>query len=68
MSTFEEFKKELSSPENRAYWEILHIIDQVVPSESVNAFYPLNLYSGKQDLTLFLFTERDIWIAEQSGS
>lgn len=62
-----EFRKVLSYPENRAYWEILNIVDQVVPSESVKAFYPLNLYSSKEGLTLFLFTEKDIWIAEQSG-
>lgn len=62
-----EFKRELSKPENREYWEVIQTIDRVIPADSVKAYYPLNLYSKKQDLKLFLFTEKDIWIVEQSG-
>lgn len=62
-----EFKRDLSKPENREYWELIQTIDPIIPADSVKAYYPLNLYSRKQDLKLFLFTEKDIWIIEQLG-
>lgn len=67
MSRFLDFKKGLSGPDSREYWEFLRTIDQVVPVENVKVFYPKNLYSGEPNLKLFLFTGNDIWIAEQTS-
>lgn len=66
MATYQDFKHDLMVPSNREYWGFIQSIDRFVPAENVKIFYPKNLYSGNPDLTLILFTERDIWIAEQS--